>query len=160
MSLMSFIQGRTIHGLGEYRAFQAVKHFSQGILGKLEFYRVLEEATWKQSRIGQEVRNFLIRPADRIFQSKVSQLKLGWRTVVSVCQVSLTDVSCKSRLSQVQICDMSWATRAVSILWVSTYKLTLLEAKKVTFLATESDSNGDSTVTLINSYISSEAFIW
>lgn len=50
---MPFIQGNTTQGLGKYSAPQAVTHSSQGILGKLEFiYRVLEAATWKQSKIG------------------------------------------------------------------------------------------------------------
>ena len=67
MDLMFFIQEETIHGLGEYNVSQAVKHSSQGILGKLRFYRALEETTWRQHRIGQEVRDFLIRPAGPIF---------------------------------------------------------------------------------------------
>lgn len=34
MSLMCFIQGKTIHGLGEYSASQAMENCSQGIWGK------------------------------------------------------------------------------------------------------------------------------
>ena len=41
MSSMSFIQEKTIHGLGEYRASQTVEHPSRGILGESEFYRVV-----------------------------------------------------------------------------------------------------------------------
>ena len=52
MDLMFFIQEETIHGLGEYNVSQAVKHSSQGILGKLRFYRALEGATQKQGVIG------------------------------------------------------------------------------------------------------------
>lgn len=40
---MSFIQGKTIYGLGEYSASQAVEHHSQKIWGKSKFYRALEE---------------------------------------------------------------------------------------------------------------------
>ena len=43
-SLMSFIQGKTIHGLGKHSALQAVGYSSRGIWGKHEFYRTLEEA--------------------------------------------------------------------------------------------------------------------
>lgn len=34
---MSFIQGKTIHGLGKYSAPQAVEHSSWEILGKNKF---------------------------------------------------------------------------------------------------------------------------
>lgn len=34
------LQGKTIHGLGEYSASQAVGYFSRGILGKRKFYSV------------------------------------------------------------------------------------------------------------------------
>lgn len=45
---MSFIQGKTIYGLGEYSSSQAVEHSSRGIWDKIEFYRELEEAMGKQ----------------------------------------------------------------------------------------------------------------
>lgn len=64
---MVFIQGRTVHGLGVVHASQAVEHSSQGISGKSEFYRALEEAVWTQGRVGQDVRDFLIRLAGLIF---------------------------------------------------------------------------------------------
>ena len=38
MLLISFIQGKTAHGLVEYSASQAVVCSSWGILGKGEFY--------------------------------------------------------------------------------------------------------------------------
>lgn len=53
--LMSFIQGKTIHGLGQYCASQAVEHSSQGILGKNEFYRVLEKGKRKQGRLTRKL---------------------------------------------------------------------------------------------------------
>lgn len=59
MSLLFFIQGKTIHGLGKYSASQTVERSSQGVLGNSEFY--LEVATWKQGMIGWEVGDFLIR---------------------------------------------------------------------------------------------------
>lgn len=43
---------------GEYMASQAVKHSSQGILGKSEFYRVLRRQCGNDM-IGQEVVGFL-----------------------------------------------------------------------------------------------------
>ena len=52
MSLVSFIQGKTIHGLGQHRASQAVEHSARGIWDKREFYRVLEAATGKQGMSG------------------------------------------------------------------------------------------------------------
>lgn len=39
---MSFIQGQTIHRLGEYGASQSKEHTSQEILGKREFCKALE----------------------------------------------------------------------------------------------------------------------
>lgn len=42
MNMMSFIQGRTVHGLGQCCASLAVEHSSQGILGKSKCYRALE----------------------------------------------------------------------------------------------------------------------
>lgn len=42
MSFMSFIQGQTIHRLGEYGASQSKEHTSQEILGKREFCKALE----------------------------------------------------------------------------------------------------------------------
>lgn len=47
MSLVSFIQEKTAHGLGQYSASQAEAPSSQGILGKNEFCGALEEATQK-----------------------------------------------------------------------------------------------------------------
>ena len=47
MSLMSFIQRKTVHRLEEYCASQTMQHFSGVILGKREFNRMLEEATQK-----------------------------------------------------------------------------------------------------------------
>ena len=38
----------TVHGLVEYSMSQAVEHSSQGVLGKREFYRMLEKAAEKQ----------------------------------------------------------------------------------------------------------------
>lgn len=54
-SLMSFLQGKTIHGLGEDSASEAAEHSSQGILGKSEFYRVVEAASQKQGMTDWEV---------------------------------------------------------------------------------------------------------
>lgn len=72
MTLMSFTQGKTTLGLGEYSDSQAVEHSSRGILGKSKFYRVLEEATWKQHMIGWVFRDFLIGQAGSGFWCKVS----------------------------------------------------------------------------------------
>lgn len=48
-------------GSGEgYSVSWAMEHSSQGIVGKIEFYRMLGEARWKQGLIGQ-VRDFLTR---------------------------------------------------------------------------------------------------
>ena len=52
MKLMSFILGKTIHGLGRYRASQAEEPSSLGILDNSEFYRVLEAAGQKEGLIG------------------------------------------------------------------------------------------------------------
>ena len=62
MSLMSFIQGKTIHALGEYSVSWAMEHSSQGILGKIKLYRALGEGRWKLGMTGQ-VRDFLTRVA-------------------------------------------------------------------------------------------------
>lgn len=51
MSLISFIQEKTIHGFGEYSDSQVVEHPSWRILGKNESYRALEEAPGKQGMI-------------------------------------------------------------------------------------------------------------
>lgn len=45
MSLMFFIQRKSIHGLREYNASQAVEHYSQKILGRKS---LIEEAVLKQ----------------------------------------------------------------------------------------------------------------
>lgn len=52
MSLISFLQGKPSHGLGERRASQAVEHASPEILSKGKFHRTLEEAAWKPVMIG------------------------------------------------------------------------------------------------------------
>ena len=52
-------QGKTIHGLGEYRPTHAEEHSSRGTLGKDEFY--LEVVAQKQGLIGWVARDFLIR---------------------------------------------------------------------------------------------------
>jgi len=52
MKLMSFILGKTIHGLGKYSASQAEEPSSLGILDNSEFYRVLEAAGQKEGLIG------------------------------------------------------------------------------------------------------------
>lgn len=52
---MSSIQGKTIHGLGEYCASQGVEHSSQGILDKSKFYRALEEGMRKQGRLARKL---------------------------------------------------------------------------------------------------------
>lgn len=46
------VQGKVIHGLGEYSASQTMVLPFQGILGKSKFYRALEEATRNQGMIG------------------------------------------------------------------------------------------------------------
>lgn len=61
---MSCIQGKTIPAFGAYGPSPAV------VLREL--YRVLEEATWKQGMIGQEVGDFLTRLAGPAFSGKVS----------------------------------------------------------------------------------------
>lgn len=81
---MSFIQKKTMHGLGEYSASPAEEHSSWGILGKNEFYRVLEEAMRIQGMIAQEVGDILIRRAGPIFSGKVSSLKLSWRIAIGI----------------------------------------------------------------------------
>lgn len=60
-----------------------------------------------------------------VFQVKVTQLKLIWRIVIGACYDSLTGVSWKCRLTQVQISDMGQATGAAPILWAPIYELTL-----------------------------------
>lgn len=52
MKLMSFIWGKTVHGLGEYSASQAEEPSSLGIWDNSEFYRVLEAARKKEGLIG------------------------------------------------------------------------------------------------------------
>lgn len=59
-SFVSYIQGRTINGLGEYSASQWGSS-TQGIFGWGQVYGALEEATQKQAVIGMEVGDFLIR---------------------------------------------------------------------------------------------------
>ena len=49
---MSFIQGKSVHGLGEDSASQSVELSSWGILGKSEYYRKLDDATQKPAMIG------------------------------------------------------------------------------------------------------------
>lgn len=68
MSLMSFIQGKTVRGLREYSPSQAVEQSSQGILGKNGFYRALEEAM-----IGKEVGHRSIRG-----DWKGIRVRVGW----------------------------------------------------------------------------------
>lgn len=58
MTFMSFIQGKTIHGLEEYSASQEVEHTAQVSLGTSELCRALEEELWKWGMIGQEVGDF------------------------------------------------------------------------------------------------------
>ena len=41
VSLISFIQGKTIHGLGEYSVSQTVEHFPMDVLAKIS-----ETETW------------------------------------------------------------------------------------------------------------------
>jgi len=53
---MSFIQEKTIHGLGEYRASQTVEHPSRGILGESEFYRVVRGGNMETGHDCWEVR--------------------------------------------------------------------------------------------------------
>lgn len=52
MKLVSFIRGKTVHGLGKYSASQAAEPSSLGILDNSEFYRVLEAAGQKEGLIG------------------------------------------------------------------------------------------------------------
>lgn len=40
---------KAVHVLEDYSNSQAVEHCSQGIWGKKEFCRTLEEGTWKQA---------------------------------------------------------------------------------------------------------------
>lgn len=75
--------------------------------------------------VGQEVKHFLIKLAGFIFQNKVSQLKLCWKIVIGVRQIFLTGVSCKQKLTQLQICEMGPATGVASILWFPKYELSL-----------------------------------
>lgn len=63
MSLMSFIQEKTIHGFGQCRASQAVRHSFQRIWDKSEFHRAFQEAMQKQGMIGWEVKDLQIRQA-------------------------------------------------------------------------------------------------
>lgn len=41
---MFFIQGKTVHGLGEHSASQEVEPSAWGIWGNSEFYRALDKA--------------------------------------------------------------------------------------------------------------------
>lgn len=65
MSLMSFIQGKRAHGLGEYSALQAGEHFPWGILGKREFYGSLEaaadETAWLAAKLGISLSSWQVR---------------------------------------------------------------------------------------------------
>ena len=51
MSLMSFIQLKTIHELGAVQCFIISGTFFQRDLGKSEIYRMLEEAMWNEDVI-------------------------------------------------------------------------------------------------------------
>lgn len=118
---MSFIQGKIIHGFGEYSTSQAVGRFPRD-LGQESVYKSLEQATWKQGLIGQEVWDFLIRLVGPIFQGKMIQLQSVWRTVLYV--VSLPVWHFQYVLEDLlQSCDMGWAAGAASFLWVLIHKL-------------------------------------
>ena len=67
MSLMSFIQGKPIQGLGASSASGAVERSSWRIVGKSEFSRAFEEAPQKQGMIDEEVTAFLLGLAGPIF---------------------------------------------------------------------------------------------
>lgn len=56
-----------ICGLGEYNASQAVEHASWGVSDKNRFYRILEEAAWKQGMIDNDVSDFLKKLVGSIF---------------------------------------------------------------------------------------------
>lgn len=60
----AFIEEKAAHRLEEHSASQAVEHSFWGILGRNDFDRKLEEATWRQGKIGSEVRDFLISEQD------------------------------------------------------------------------------------------------
>lgn len=51
MSLMSFIQLKTIHKLGAVQCLIISGTFFQKDFGKSEFYRMLEEAVWNEGVI-------------------------------------------------------------------------------------------------------------
>lgn len=44
---MFFIQEKAIHGWGKCNLLGAIEHPPQGILGKSEFCKALEEVMWK-----------------------------------------------------------------------------------------------------------------
>lgn len=69
-SLMFFILGETMHGMGE-NSVHKQRHTASATWGKNKFRRALEEATGKQSVIGWEVRGFLSRPAGLVLQDEV-----------------------------------------------------------------------------------------
>lgn len=129
-SQTSLRQGRTILGLGDYSASEAIQHFPQGILCKSGFYKMLEEAMQKQSMIGQEV-DFLVRLAGPIFQGQVNQVKWHWRTGIGVDYGKHLSKKPKCRLIQVYFCDLGWATGAASIVWVLIQELTFSLASEV-----------------------------
>ena len=119
---MSFIQGNTIH-----RGVQCLTS-SGALFGRdLGQERVLQSIRRGNMETGHDWlggQDFFTRLAGPIFQGKVNQLKLSWRTMIGVCQVS-----CKCRLMQVQICDVSWVTGVASILQVSVYTLTFSQVR-------------------------------
>lgn len=81
-SLIFFIQGKTIRGLRKYSVSRAVERSSLGIWGKSKFYRMLEEATWKQVMIGQQVGNFFLRLVILIFYGKAEVEDCYWYMLV------------------------------------------------------------------------------
>lgn len=68
-------------------------------LGKREFCRALEEAFREQRGLtGEEVAKFL-KALRSYFLGQGNWLKLSWGTVIGVCEVSLTGISHKCRLT-------------------------------------------------------------
>lgn len=63
---MSFVQWKTVHGLGEYRASPSVELPSLGILDKGMFYRALEEVGWERAWLARR-QGFPIRQAGLTF---------------------------------------------------------------------------------------------
>lgn len=69
MSLISFVQEKTIHGLGESWASEAAERSALGFWTRAD--RGLEEARRTQGMIGRQALHFLVRPVRRVFSSKV-----------------------------------------------------------------------------------------